>query len=68
MQNINKKNANNCNTNTNDQQTNQPTYIQGTTARITRILQKHNIKTAFKPHTTVGSLLRSLKDQIHHEH
>lgn len=36
-------------------------YIQGTTFRIDRILQKHNIKTAFTLQTTVASLLRSPK-------
>ena len=38
-------------------------YVKGTTDRIGRILNKHNIRTIFKPPKKIGQILRNRKDQ-----
>ena len=38
-------------------------YVKGTTDRIGRILNKHNIQTIFKPPKKIGQILRNPKDQ-----
>ena len=38
-------------------------YVKGTTDWIGRILNKHNIRTIFKPPKKIGQILRSPKDQ-----
>ena len=38
-------------------------YIKGTTDRIGRILNKHNIRIIFKPPKKIGQTLRNPKDQ-----
>ncbi|XP_018355601.1 PREDICTED: uncharacterized protein LOC108756357 [Trachymyrmex septentrionalis] len=38
-------------------------YVKGTTDRIGRILNKHNIRTIFKPPKKIGQILRNPKDQ-----
>ncbi|XP_015119538.1 uncharacterized protein LOC107042849 [Diachasma alloeum] len=38
-------------------------YLQGTTDRINKVLQKHDIMTIFKPPTTIGQMLPSTKDR-----
>ena len=37
-------------------------YIKGTTNRIGRILNKHNIRTIFKPPKKIGQILRNPED------
>ena len=41
-------------------------YIQGVTDKISRILNKNNITTSFKPLETIKKRMRSLKDPIDH--
>jgi len=41
-------------------------YIKRTTDRIGRILNKHNIRTIFKPSKKIGQILRNSKVQRHH--
>ena len=36
-------------------------YVKGTTDRIARVLKNNNIKTVFKPHKKIHSLLRNIK-------
>ena len=38
-------------------------YIKGTTDRIGRLLRRHNLATAYKPHKTIGSSIRNPKDK-----
>jgi len=38
-------------------------YVKGTTDRIGRILNKHNIRTIFKPSKKIGQILRNPKNQ-----
>ncbi|XP_015120759.1 uncharacterized protein LOC107043690 [Diachasma alloeum] len=38
-------------------------YLQGTTDRISKVLQKHDIRTIFKPPTKIGQMLPSTKDR-----
>ncbi|XP_015118182.1 uncharacterized protein LOC107041886 [Diachasma alloeum] len=38
-------------------------YLQGTTDRISKVLQKHAIRTIFKPPTKIGQMLPSTKDR-----
>jgi len=38
-------------------------YVKGTTNRIGRILNKHNIRTIFKPPKKIGQILRNPEDQ-----
>ena len=38
-------------------------YVKGTTDQISRILNKHNIQTIFKPFKKIGQTLRNPKDQ-----
>ena len=42
-------------------------YIRGTTDRVGRLLQRHNIKVVFSPHRKTGSMLRNIKDYIPNE-
>ena len=42
-------------------------YIEGTTDKLSRILRKHNIFTAFKPHRTFRNILVHPKDKINKE-
>ncbi|KAJ9574561.1 hypothetical protein L9F63_008272 [Diploptera punctata] len=39
-------------------------YVQGTTDKISRVLQKHQIKTIFHSENTISNLLRCAKDNI----
>ena len=41
-------------------------YIQGVTDKIAKILNKKNIKTAFKPLSTIKQRMRSVKDNQEH--
>ena len=41
-------------------------YIQGVTDKITRILNKNNITTSFKPLETIKKRMRSVKDPVDH--
>ena len=38
-------------------------YVKGTTDRISRMLNEHNIRTIFKSSKKIGQILRNLKDQ-----
>ncbi|XP_015124783.1 uncharacterized protein LOC107046641 [Diachasma alloeum] len=38
-------------------------YLQGKTDRISKVLQKHDIRTIFKPPTNIGQMLASTKDR-----
>ena len=42
-------------------------YVQGVTEKLTRILKKHKISTAVKPHSTLRQLLVRPKDQVKKE-
>ena len=41
-------------------------YIQGVTDKISRILNKNNIMTLFKPLETIKKIMRSVKDPVDH--